>query len=334
MINELIPLNKLDVEPEVKQLFIDVFRKDPTLRPSAVELLNRPITMNVVEYGRYFDECYNSEDAEELEPASTTGCGDNIPITELPQQISLTSSSGQELFHSIGDEVSELLQLPCNQKHNRGTQDSGVGGDLDGSESVFDSQMSMRSLNRGSNNSNNQQRLLRQDSGLEDMIGGECSQRGPGELEEEEIKRGGRERGRDGRERKTKREGGGGVRERVKLHVDNGKGRGGGRREGGRERESNNKLLCHISCFLQYIAVVFQYITWTYHPHLSTPTTDSVPVHSTNPAVYQISTSPLSRKRPHHQPTTPCVQLQRSTYNHMTSGLIPLPDPKTEPQSV
>ena len=188
MINELISLNKLDVEPEIKQLFIDVFRKEPMLRPSAVELLNRPVIMNAVEYGRYFDEYYDSEDAEELDPASTTGC-DDIPIAEGPQQISLTSSSSQVSFHSIGDEVSELPQFPCNQQRNRGSQDSGVGGDLEnsiGSSAVFGSQKSMRSSSSGSNKRNNQQRLLHQDLGLEDMIDGECSQPGPGEFKEGE----------------------------------------------------------------------------------------------------------------------------------------------------
>ena len=189
MINDLISLNKLNVEDEVKQLFIDVFRKEPTLRPSAVELLNRPVIMNAVEYGRYFDECYDSEDAEELEPVSTT----DIPIAEVPQQISLTSSSSQVSFHSIGDEVSELPQFPCNQQRDRGSQDSGVGGDLEssiGSSAMFGSQMSMRSSSSGSNKSNNQQRLSHQDSGLEDMNGGECSQPGPGELKEGERERG------------------------------------------------------------------------------------------------------------------------------------------------
>ena len=181
MINDLIPLNTLNVEPEVKQLFIDVFHKDPTLRPSAVELLNRPVIRSAVEYGCYFDECYDSEDAEELEPLSTT----DIPIAEVPQQISLTSSSGQVSFHFIGDEVSELPQFPCNQQLNRGSQDSGVEGDLEssiGSSAMFGSQMSMRSSSSGNNKSNtsrmsmktgsgssNQQKNLYQDSGMEDM---------------------------------------------------------------------------------------------------------------------------------------------------------------------
>ena len=163
MINKLVPLDRLDVDPEVKQLFIDVLQVDPLSRPTAIELLNRPIISSAVDYGRYFDECYNSEDAdsEDLEASPAVECDDSIPIAEVPQHISLSSSSGGQSLslHSLGDKVSELPQFPCSnprQDHNRGSQDSGVGGDLESSfrsSTVFTSQMSGRSLSSGSNKS-------------------------------------------------------------------------------------------------------------------------------------------------------------------------------------
>jgi hypothetical protein len=190
MIESLVPLNDLDIEPEVRELFIEVFQKDPLLRPGALELLNRPIISSAVEYGRYFDECYDSEDAEDLEASPAVECDDSIPIADVPQHISLASSSGgQSSLHSLGDKVSELPQFPCGNQHlqrNRDSQDSGMGGDLEnsiGSSADFASQMSARSLSSGSSRSggNQQQRLSHQDSGLEDSlvgIGGECSQAG------------------------------------------------------------------------------------------------------------------------------------------------------------
>ena len=185
-INNLVPLDALDVDPEVKQLFIDVFHCDPQLRPGALELLNRPIISSAVEYGRYFDECYDSEDAEDLEASPATECENSIPIADVPQHISLTSSGGQISMHSLGDEVGELPQIPCGNnplQRNRGSQDSGVG-DVEnsvGSSVMFGSQMSTRSSSSGSNRSGNQQRLSHQDSGLEDSMiamAGECSQPG------------------------------------------------------------------------------------------------------------------------------------------------------------
>ena len=180
-------MDRLDVDPEVKQLFVDVLQVDPLSRPTAMELLNRPIISSAVDYGRYFDECYDSEDAEDLEASPAVECDDSIPITEVPQHISLSSSSGGQSLslHSLGDKVSELPQFPCSnprqQDRNRGSQDSGVGGDLEssfGSSAVFTSQMSGRSLSSGSSRSggSQQQRLSHQDSGLEDSLVGECSQ--------------------------------------------------------------------------------------------------------------------------------------------------------------
>ena len=81
MINELIPLYEMDIDPEVKQLFIDVLRVDPLSRPTAMELLNRPIISSAVEYGCYFDEIYDElEDTEDLEASPTTNYDDNLPI--------------------------------------------------------------------------------------------------------------------------------------------------------------------------------------------------------------------------------------------------------------
>ena len=132
-ISELISLDDLDVDSEVKQLFIDVLRKDPQSRPGAIELLNRPLISSAVEYGRYFDECYDSEDAEDLEASPAAECDDSLPIADVPQQISLTSSGGHSSLHSLGDKVGELPQIPCGVQlqRNRDSQDSGVGGDLE-----------------------------------------------------------------------------------------------------------------------------------------------------------------------------------------------------------
>ena len=185
-INNLVPLDALDVDPEVKQLFIDVFHSDPQLRPGALELLNRPIISSAVEYGRYFDECYDSEDAEDLEASPALECENSLPVADVPQHLSLTSSSGQISLHSMGDEVGEMPQFPCGNplQRNRGSQDSGVGGDLEnsvGSSAMFGSQMSMRSSSSGSNRSDNRHMMSHQDSGLEDSmiaIAGECSQPG------------------------------------------------------------------------------------------------------------------------------------------------------------
>ena len=184
MMNDLISLDALDVDAEVKQLFIDVFRKDPQSRPGAIDLLSRPIISSAVKYGCYFDECYDSEDAEGAEASPVTGCG-SMYITEVPL-ISLTSYGSQGSLHSLGDKVGELPQIPCGNslQRDRGSQDSGVGGDLEttsvgSSSAVFGSRMSMRSASSGSSRGGNQQMLSHQDSGLKgSMIGGECSKLG------------------------------------------------------------------------------------------------------------------------------------------------------------
>ena len=163
-------MDRLDVDPEVKQLFIDVLQVDPLSRPTAMELLNRPIISSAVDYGHYFDECYDSEDTEDLEASPAVECDDSIPIADVPQHISLSSSSGGQSLslHSLGDKVSELPQFPGSNQQlhpDRGSQDSGVMESIVGSSTctVFE------------------QRLSHQDSGLEDSlaaIAGECSQAG------------------------------------------------------------------------------------------------------------------------------------------------------------
>ena len=58
-IHELVPLDDLesraDAEPELSQLFIDVFKKDLHSRPSAKELLTRPIIRSMQNFDKYFD---------------------------------------------------------------------------------------------------------------------------------------------------------------------------------------------------------------------------------------------------------------------------------------
>ena len=208
-ISELISLDDLDVDSEVKQLFIDVLRKDPQSRPGAIELLNRPLISSAVEYGRYFDECYDSEDAEDLEASPAAECDDSLPIADVPQQISLTSSGGHSSLHSLGDKVGELPQIPCGVQlqRNRGSQDSGVGGDLENGiagSNVYGSQvsqMSMRSSSSGSRGGN-QQILSHQDSGLEDsLMCGDCSQTNGEQKKERKKGRARGKRGEGGRER-------------------------------------------------------------------------------------------------------------------------------------
>ena len=181
-INNLVPLDVLNVDPEVKQLFIDVFHSDPQLRPGALELLNRPIISSAVEYGRYFDEleCYDSEDAEDIEAS---------PITK-------DDDGGQISLHSPRDKVGELLQIPYGNRlqHIQGSsnsEDSGVGRDF-GSSVRSGSQIS------SSSSGGYWQRHSHQDSGLEDTIagepGGECMKEGAWGRREEGRER---ERGRE-----------------------------------------------------------------------------------------------------------------------------------------
>ena len=187
-INDLVSLDALDIDVDVRQLFVDVLRRDPMLRPGALNLLNRPIISSAVDYGRYFDECYDSEDTEDLEASPAVECDDSVPTAEISQHpISLASSGSQSSLHSLWDKVGDLPHFPCSSEQlqqNRSSQDSGVGGDVEksiGSSAVFSSQASMRSSNSGSNRGGNQHMLPRQDLGLEDClaaIAGECSQAG------------------------------------------------------------------------------------------------------------------------------------------------------------
>ena len=172
----MVPLHELDVDPEVKQLFIDVFQKDPLSRPSAFDLLNRPIISSAVDYGRYFDECYDNEDTEDQEASPTTESR-NMSISEVPQILLTSLYGGRISLHSLGDDMGELPQIPHgNQqlKPNRGYQDSGVEVDMESSGS----RVSMRS---SSGSSNQRIKLLHQDSGLEyplDAVAREHSQPG------------------------------------------------------------------------------------------------------------------------------------------------------------
>ena len=75
-------MDTLDINANVRQLFVDVFRRDPTLRPGALDLLNQPIISSAVNYGHYFDECYDSEDIEDQEASLTVEVGDSIYYTE------------------------------------------------------------------------------------------------------------------------------------------------------------------------------------------------------------------------------------------------------------
>ena len=52
-LHELIPLDKLDLSVEIAQLFVDVFKKDPSLHPMAEELLKRPAISLAREYEEY-----------------------------------------------------------------------------------------------------------------------------------------------------------------------------------------------------------------------------------------------------------------------------------------
>ena len=163
----MVPLDELDVDLEVKQLFIDVLRKDPLSRPGTLDLLNRPIISSAVDYGCYFDECYMyvNEDTEDQEASPTTESR-NVSISEVPQILLTSSYGGRISLHSLGDEVGELPQIPHGNRQLkliRGSQDSGVEVDMESSGS----RVSMRS---SSGSSNQHIKLLHQDSGLEDSL--------------------------------------------------------------------------------------------------------------------------------------------------------------------
>ena len=166
------------MKEEVKQLFRDVFVKDPSSRPTAMDLLKRPIINSAEEYAIYFDESCDSEDSEELDSISTKG-GDYSSMEPGVAEVShISTMSSNQTMSSLGDKVGDL---PCfngsqGSKRNgngsgRGSQDSGVGGDLESSFTgsvVFGAQLSMRS---SSSSSTTQQHWMHQDSGLEDMTG-------------------------------------------------------------------------------------------------------------------------------------------------------------------
>ena len=58
-IHELIPLDDLEsdsnAEADLSQLFVDVFKKDLHKRPSAKELLRRPIIKSMQKFDMYFN---------------------------------------------------------------------------------------------------------------------------------------------------------------------------------------------------------------------------------------------------------------------------------------
>ena len=161
------------MEEEVKQLFRDVLKKDPSSRPTAMDLLQKPVILSACDYGACFNEYYDSEDAEDLDsvPPQTA---DFMAMDSDSRELSHISSSGHPSLSSFGDVVCELPQFVENQNPNRGSQDSGVGGDLDTgiNSGLFSAQVSMRSSSSGSAAA--QSRLVHQDSGLEDMPRGDC----------------------------------------------------------------------------------------------------------------------------------------------------------------
>ena len=170
-------MDDLDVDPEVKQLFRDVFKEDPASRPTAMDLLQKPMISSAYEYGICFDEYYESEDSEGFEslPPQTA---DFSAMDSGPHETSShMSSSGHPSLNSMGDVVGDLPKFVESPTVIRGrrSQDSGVGGDLENSingGTMFGAQLSMRSSSSGSAG---QSRLVHQDSGLEDMVGGECA---------------------------------------------------------------------------------------------------------------------------------------------------------------
>lgn len=176
-ISQLVPLDDLDVDDEVKQLFIDVFRKDHSSRPTAFDLLQRPVIRSATDYAQYFDDVYDSEDSEEIESAPLISY---VQMESNVQEISLVSSNSHSSMTSLGDKVPDLPHFSENQNMKRGrgaSQDSGVSGDLENSlngSSVYGAQLSMRSSSSGSCG---QQRLVHQDSGVEDVVAmQDCSQ--------------------------------------------------------------------------------------------------------------------------------------------------------------
>ena len=157
-------MDNLDITPEVRQLFLDVFVKEPSNRPLAFDLLMRPIISSAEEYAIYFDECYDSEDSEELYSALTQIADYSNVEQEVPEisHISFISSD-----HLTEDKVGELPCFPNSQNlrtSDRGSHDSGVGTD---SERSFSERSSVV----------DEQRLY-QDPKLEDMTGSQQKRSG------------------------------------------------------------------------------------------------------------------------------------------------------------
>ena len=175
-------MGNLEVEPDVKQLFVDVLKKDPASRPTARDLLQKPVITSAHEYGTYFDECYDSEDAVGVDSVHPLTANFMLMENDV-RELSHISSSGHPSLNSCGDVVGELPQFQNRAQDQGGSQDSGVGGDLEKNvnSSLFGAQTSMRSSSSGS--VAGLSLLLHQDSGLDrDMSGGECTFPGrPGE---------------------------------------------------------------------------------------------------------------------------------------------------------
>ena len=169
-------MDALDFQEDVEQLFRDVFKENPASRPTAMDLLQKPVISSAHEYVACFDEYYDSEDAEEVDSIPPQTADFSSLDIDAAHEVAHISSSSHQSLHSVEDIVGELPQFDSQNlmRGRGGSQDSGVGADLDNSvnSSLFGVQLSMRSSSSGSGTGQSQ--LLHQDSGLEDMPGGEC----------------------------------------------------------------------------------------------------------------------------------------------------------------
>jgi len=116
-IEELVPLSKLQLEPDVVDLFHMVFKRDHKQRPTALQLLELSCVMEACEYEKYFDE-YEEEGVEEC------------PQNEQPHP---QLESDEESFQTAPSALPYIPVEALTKPAERGLSvDSGVGESVTG----------------------------------------------------------------------------------------------------------------------------------------------------------------------------------------------------------
>ena len=112
-IEDLIPLSEMNLDSDLEQIFRDVFRREASQRPTALELLNHPRISSAYEYESCFDEFYEEEGPSQMD------------LNHPQEQVEITE---RESLYS-NDVVSNLPEFESSKKANnqRPSQDSGIG---------------------------------------------------------------------------------------------------------------------------------------------------------------------------------------------------------------